>query len=154
MHARGIDAYATLVRWLREDEKPTAIANVQDAAATFERRLEALRISTARARTVLAEMGDEDDTDTLGLALMRLVQQRLVDVLIEQPLDLEKVKLDALARTVAQLAQSGMRQKLWQLELRLRVEAAAASIKRQGKDAGLREETLARIESEVLGLSR
>lgn len=75
-------------------------------AGSLESRLELIKMATRQARRVMR--GSRCDSATMSEALLRLIQQHLFAVLVELESGGPGVKLEAIARSVAQLARASL----------------------------------------------
>ena len=100
----------------------------------FERKLEAITLASQQAREVVAASPDREGA--MGDALVRLVQQEIFALLVECKGAIENQDLAKIARAVADLGRTTVRQKAWREEIveRLKAQQATAA----GKVAELR----------------
>jgi len=82
----------------------------------FEERISQLRMATEQAKAVVA--ASPDDAGDMTEALMRLVQQKVFNVLVECEIDPEKVDLGKLTMQVARLARATVPLKKYAAEAR------------------------------------
>lgn len=113
----------------------------------FGERLSALAMASEQARAVVAAAPDEEGA--VNEALMRLVQEHLFKLLLENG---EKIDLPKIARAVAELGKASVVQKKWQAEVRARLEVAAQKVEQIVKKGGASPETVSLIKSEILGV--
>lgn len=121
---------------------------------SIEERISALKRTTEIARTLATEVGD--DEGAMNDALVRLMQDKLFNLVLDLEVDPEKddVSITKLARAVADLGRASVQQKKYQAETRAKVEAKLAVLETEAKGGkgGLDPETLQRVRQEIYGL--
>lgn len=126
----------------------------------IERRFAAIKASTEAAR--LLTEGAADDQDARSEAVIALVQTELFESIVNlQEAGDDEMKaedriglLSKAAKNIATLARASVTLKRFQVEVKERVKAAADAVAKLAKSGGVSEETLRRIEEEVLGIAR
>jgi len=116
----------------------------------FEVRLAALRMSSEQAQAVVRAA--PDDEGAVNEALMRLIQERLFKVLMDEASD-KPIDLSKMAKAIAELGRASVVQKKWQAEVREKAMAAAARVEKIAKKGGLNQETVDQIRREILGMA-
>jgi hypothetical protein len=118
----------------------------------IEDRISALKRTTEIARTLATEVGD--DEGAMNDALVRLVQDKLFNVVVDMEIDPESVSITQLGRVVADLGRASVQQKKYQLETRAKVEAKLAALEAESKGSAgrLDAETLRRVREEIYGV--
>lgn len=117
----GFMNYRGLADWLGAQGCAITTAAVQRYGSKLERRLEAVKLATMQAKSVIEASPDDDNK--INEALLRLVQQHLFTVLVElKTEDLSGVNVAALARSVAQIARAAIVQKKFTEEIRNSIE--------------------------------
>ena len=114
----------------------------------FEDRLQAVKLSTEQARAVVASSPDEDGA--VNDALMRLVQDRLFNMLVSA--NSEQLDLPKFARAIADLGRTTISQKKYAAQVRAEREAAADAVDKIARKGGLTAETVEQIKSRILGI--
>ncbi|MGH7906262.1 MAG: phage protein Gp27 family protein [Candidatus Binataceae bacterium] len=160
---RNFNTFSELSDWLLAHGYAIAISAIAISAAPlkpsadpFERRLDEIRQITAQARAVAGASPDEEGG--INEALMRLVQQRLFEILMALEVsDLKKINLSSLARSVAEMGRASVVQKRWLAEVREKlaekVKAASATVIEAANNAGLSPETEQRIRNALLEIT-
>lgn len=154
----GFADYAELTAWLGTAGYSIARSGrrVIDRRTRFERRLDEIRQVTKEAREVVSAFGEGDAE--LNEALLRLVQQRLFEILrVAGRDDVKRLNLGALARAVAEMSRASVLQERWLFDVRsklkARVNAAGAQVGEVSREAGLSPETEQRIRNALLDIT-
>lgn len=116
----------------------------------FEDRLAAIKLSTEQARAVVANTPDDDGA--INDALMRLVQDRLFNALVQS--NGEDLDLAKMARAIAELGRATITQKKYASQVRAEREAAADEVVKIARQGGLKDETAEQIKSKILGIGQ
>lgn len=132
-------------------EVTVAKSSVHRYGAQVGERIAALKRSTEVARTLAREVGD--DEGAMNDALMRLVQDRLFNVVLDLELDPAKINFLKLGHLVADLGRASVTQKKHQVELRARAKAAAAVVAETARKGGLSDDAIELIRREILGIA-
>ena len=109
----GFADYTGLAEWLNEQGFEISRSSVHRYGKKFEDRLSALKIATDQAKAI-AE-ASEDDAGALNDAIIRLVQTKMFDLLMD--LDVDDKSLPRIGQAVAKLSQSAVKQKQWQADM-------------------------------------
>jgi hypothetical protein len=118
----------------------------------FEQRLQALNLASQQAKAIVQSAPDEEGA--VSEALMRLVQEKLFQSLLDMQLDPSKpVDLAKVSKAVAELARATVNSKKWQAEVRSKATAAADAVEAIGKKGGLSAEALDAIRRGILGIA-
>jgi hypothetical protein len=88
--------------------------------SAFEERLASLRMATEQARAVV--QASPDEAGDMTEALMRLVQQKTFQLLVESEVDPAKVNFEKLSLNVARLARAAVPLKRYAAEARLKLK--------------------------------
>jgi hypothetical protein len=135
----GFSGYVALADWLGEQGFEISKSSVHRYGAKFEDRLRALKVATDQAKALVE--ASEDDAGAMNDAIIRLVQTKTFDLLVE--LESDDKSLPRIGQMVAKLAQAAVRQKQWQA-------AAEAAIRKQAlEDAVQAIDSAAAKESEA-----
>lgn len=144
--AGGFAGYRELADWLKEHGFAISKSALHEWGQTFEDRLSALKVVTEQARAVVEAAPDEEGA--LNDALIRLVQEKLFLVLAELQVDPKRIKLDKVAKMVADLARPAIAQKRWATEARAKLDVALRQVEEEAKRQPLSPaEALARVRS-------
>ncbi len=117
----------------------------------FEKKLVALKLATDQAKAVVD--GSPDDEGAMSEALIRLMQQKAFDTLMNLSGD-QDISLTALGRMIADLSRASISQKKFMEEVRGKIAAKFQELKKEakGKKSGLDRATLARAMKEIYGV--
>lgn len=120
--------------------------------SAFEERLASLRMATEQARAVV--QASPDEAGDMTEALMRLVQQKTFQLLIDSEIDPSKVNFEKLSLNVARLARASVPLKRYAAETRERLrkvlDAAQAQVEGGGETNALA--LLKRVREEAYGI--
>jgi hypothetical protein len=95
-----------------------------------------------------------DDEGAVSEALMRLVQEKLFQVMLEFKVDPDKpLNIASAAKAVAELSRATVTQKKWQAEVRNKATLAADSVEAIAKKGGLSADALETIRRDILGIA-
>lgn len=140
--------------WLAEtDTAPVSRSTLHRFGAKFEGRVAALKRSTEMAQALAAEVGD--DEGALNDALIRLVQQKVFEAVVDLQVDPEETDLKGLARVIRDLSKASVDQKRLQAEIRDKVAAKLSELEtqaRSGVKSTLDAETVRQIREAVYGV--
>ena len=120
--------------------------------SAFEQRLSALKMASEQARAIVSASPDDDGV--VSEALMRLVQEKLFQVLIDFQVDPDKpLNLASAAKAIADLSRATVGQKKWQAEIREKAKIAADSVAKIAQKGGLSPGTIEPIRGLVCGVA-
>ena len=122
----GFARYRQLAEELKARGYEISRSAVHRYGQAFEERLASLKLATEQARAIVDAA--PDDEGAMNEALMRLVQERLFDVLQNIQVDPEKLNLSSLAKSIAELGRASVMQKKWAEEVREQERARAAEL--------------------------
>lgn len=118
----------------------------------FAERIEGIKKSTEMAKMLASEAGD--DEGALNDALVRILQDKLFNIVMEMKIDPAKINVASLSKSIADLARASISQKKYMAEVREKAKMAVDSIKDKAKAGGLSEDVIRQIEEQVLGIVR
>lgn len=155
---RGFSGYDALETWLDGLGISIGKSSIHRYGKSLERKLSAIRASTAAAKLIAQEA--PDDADQRSGAVMSMLQTEIFEMLVglqevedeDDPVARAKI-LSSLAKNVATLSRASVHQKRHEIEIRAKLELAADKIARVAKKGGASAETLATIRSEILGIA-
>jgi len=147
--------YAALAEWLRSIGYEIGKSSVHRFGKNFEDKIKALKVATDQAKAI-AE-ASEDDAGAMNEALIRLVQTKTFELLIE--LETSDKNLPKIGQMVAKLARSAVQQKKWSKEHEEQVrkkalEEAADAVEQTARQQGLNEEQARFWREQVLGVRK
>lgn len=158
--ANGFGGYVALADWLSERGYSIGKSAVGAYGQKLERRLAAVKASTEAAKLIAAAA--PDDADDRSNAIISLVQTEIFDAILAlQEVAEEDENLDPAARiallgkaakNIATLSRASVNRNKWAVEVRAKVDAAAADVRKLAAGAGVSEETLAAIDARLQGV--
>lgn len=118
----------------------------------FEQRLQALKMASEQAKAIVQSA--PDDEGAVSEALMRLVQEKLFQAMIDFKVDPDKpLNLSSAAKAVAELSRATVTQKKWLADVRAKAALVADSVEAVAKRGGLSAEALDTIRRDILGIA-
>ncbi|MCD7099107.1 DUF3486 family protein [Stenotrophomonas sp. MMGLT7] len=158
--SNGFSGYVALSEWLADAGYSIGKSALGVHGQKLERRLAAVRASTEAAR--LITQAAPDDADDRSNAIISLVQTEIFDAILAlQEVAEDGETLDPAARitllgkaakNIATLSRASVNRNKWAVEVRSKVEAAAADVRKLAAGAGVSEETLAAIDARLQGV--
>jgi hypothetical protein len=149
----GFAGYANLAEWLAENGYEISRSSVHRYGKKFEDKLRALKVATDQAKAI-AE-ASEDDAGAMNDAIIRLVQTKTFELLVE--LEADEKSLPRIGQMVAKLAQAAVRQKKWQTDMEEQIRAkaledAAEAVEAAAAEKGFNTEQAEFWRQKVLGV--
>lgn len=158
--ANGFGGYVALADWLSERGYSIGKSAVGAYGQKLERRLAAVKASTEAAKLIATAA--PDDADDRSNAIISLVQTEIFDAILalqevaeedENPDPAARIALlGKAAKNIATLSRASVNRNKWAVEVRAKVEAAAADVRKLAAGAGVSEETLAAIDARLQGV--
>lgn len=148
--ASSFSGYEDLELWLAGQGFQIGKSSIHRHAVTFEDKLERLKLATDQARAVVDASPDEEGA--VNDALIRLVQEKAFNILLEMP-DIQEVKITSLGKMIAELGRASVNQKKWMKEIKESLKSAADDVSEMVKKSGLTEETARTIREKILGVA-
>jgi len=143
----GFSDYQALADWLAEQGYEISKSSVHRYGQEFEQRMAALKVATDQAKTLAAESAD--DEGAMNEALLRLVQTKTFEILLQLEDQKIETNLPKIGRMVAELARASITQKKWAEQVRTKLKAQVdAYASRNGFTKQQREDML----KELLGV--
>lgn len=155
---RGFGDYAQLAADLRARGADVSASGLQRYGSPFERTVALAKIAAEQA-TALVD-ATPDDQDKLGSAVIRVTQQKILNLLMETDIDPENVDVNKLFKNAAEIGKASASHKKFSLEAKAAIEAAArkklldeqrAKLEAMGSKGGVTADTKAAIR-EALGI--
>ena len=143
--------YSALAEWLQDQGYDISRSAVHRYGQNFEERLSAITMATEQARAV-AEAA-KDDEGNMNEALIRLVQTKAFDALIDAD---SSESLPKMGTMIAKLSKAAVDQKKWMREIKEKAKTAVENIEKKAAAGGkksLDPETLRIIREEVYGIT-
>lgn len=148
---RGFGDYEALETLLESKGFEISKSALHRYGQQFEERVQALKMATDQAKAITESA--PDDEGAVSDALMRLVQEKLFNVLLNLgDIDPTKINLGTLARSIAELGRASVTQKKWQAEVRARVAVVADRAAEVARKGGLSSAAVETIKREILGI--
>ncbi len=120
--------------------------------SAFEQRLQTLKLASEQAKAIVNASPDDDGA--VSEALMRLVQEKLFQVMLDFQIDPDKpLNIASAAKAIAELSRATVGQKKWQAETRDKARLAADTVTQVAKKGGLTAEAVETIRREILGIA-
>jgi len=142
---RGFGDYAELAQWIAEQGHPMHTATLARHGQALKRRIAQVRIATEQAEALVA--ASPDDTGAVADASLRLVQQRIFELMLAaEGGDLKE--LSAAARALAETVRATL--SIRKDRRRILSKAADAADKAAAR-AGLSADTAAAIREAIQG---
>lgn len=127
-------------------------SSIHRYGSAFEQKLATLKLASEQARAIVTAA--PDDEGAVSEALMRLVQEKLFQVMLDFKVDPDKpLNIAGAAKAVAELSRATVNQKKWQEEVRAKATAAADTAERIAKKGGLSAASVAEIRRSILGIA-
>ncbi len=153
----GFSKYELLSELLKEKGFEISKSALHRHGTKVERRLAAVRASTAAAREIASAVPDE--ADDRSNAVMSMIQTDLFNVLVDlqdaEEMDpAEKaILLAKLGRTIAPMVGASLRLKKFTEDIHARTQDAAEKVAKLARKGGLAPETVATIRRDILGIT-
>jgi len=142
--------YEKLAEALEEKGYGISKSSLHRYGQKFEDKLSALKIATEQSKAIVEVVGDDQGAQTE--ALLRLVQEKFFGILVDCNTELKN--LPKIGHAIADIARASVNQKKWMAEVREKTKRAAQEVAKVAKKGGLTDETISRIEAEILGIAR
>lgn len=157
--ARGFSGYVELSELLAERGYEIGKSAVHKYGQRLDRKLSAIKASTAAAR-LIAEHAP-DDEDYRSNAIISLVQTEIFDALIalqesEEEADNPDKRIELLgkaAKNIATLSRASVNRIKWAQEVKDRADRAAESVEKIARKGGLSSDAVDSIRREILGIA-
>jgi hypothetical protein len=128
-------------------------SSIHRYGSEFERKLATLKLASEQARAIVTAA--PDDEGAVSEALMRLVQEKLFQVMLNFEVDPDKpLNIAAAAKAVAELARATINQKRWQAETRDKIGARMDALESEASkgNGSFDLNTLRRVREEIYGI--
>lgn len=144
--------YSGLSEWLADKGYEVSKSAIHRFGQNFEERCQALSMATQQAKSIVE--ATPDDEGAMAEALMRLMQEKLFQVLLQMDVDASKVNIGAVAKALAPIARASIALKKHSTEVRERAAAAASKVDDLVKSGGMTKDAGAAIREQILGIAR
>lgn len=155
--AQGYAGYVPLSDWLAERGYEISKSAVGLHGQKLKRTLAAIRNSTEAARMITESAPDV--ADDRSNAIISMVQTNLFNALMQmqeaESEDDQGARIEILgkaAKNIATLTRASVARNKWAAEVRAKMDAALADVKRIASNAGVSEETMAAIDARLQGV--
>lgn len=155
---RGFADYAQLAADLRARGADVSASGLQRYGSPFERAMALSKIAAEQARALVDAI--PDDQDKLGAAVIRVTQQKILNLLMETDIDPENVDVNKLFKNAAEIGKTSATHKKFSLDARAAIEEATrkklldeqrAKLDAMGSKGGVTADTLQAIRA-ALGI--
>lgn len=155
---RGFSDYDQLAADLRACGADVSASGLQRYGSPFEKAMALSKIAAEQARALVDAI--PDDQDKLGAAVIRVTQQKILNLLMEMDIDPENVDVNKLFKNAAEIGKTSAAHKKFTLEARAAIEEAArkklldeqrAKLDAMGNKGGVTTDTLQAIRA-ALGI--
>jgi len=140
--------YSALAEWLQDNGFDISRSALHRYGQNFEERLAAITVATEQAKAV-AEAA-KDDEGNMNEALIRLVQTKAFDALIDAD---SAESLPKMGTMIAKLSKAAVDQKKFMREIRAKAKQAADDVVKVAKLGGMSETQPKKSAAEFWGLS-
>ena len=121
--ARGFGDYVQLAADLKARGAEVSKSALQRYGSPFERSLAKVKMASEQARALVDAA--PDDEDKLGSAVVRVTQQKILNLLMDIDIDAEDVDINKLFKNAAEIGKASVTQKKFSLAVRKEIEEAA-----------------------------
>jgi hypothetical protein len=141
--------YTALEAWLQEKGFEISRSAIHRYGQEFEGKIFAIRIATEQAKAIAEAAGDEEGA--MNEALIRLIQQKSFEVLVNSENDANLPKMGTM---IARISHAAVSQKKWMAEVKGKAKQALQNIEEKTKSGkkSLDPETLRIIREEIYGI--
>jgi hypothetical protein len=147
----GFRGYDELEAWLRGEGFEISRSSIYRYGSKLDQRIAELRRSTEQAKALVAAAPDE--SADMSEALMRLMQEKLFNLLMEMEVDPENASLGAIAKAMAPLARASIALKKHASEVALKAREAADAATKIAQRGGLSEDSAEEIRRLIMGVA-
>lgn len=153
--AGRFSGYDGLAEWLQGQGFAISRSSLHRWGSTFEERCAGLKLATEQARAIVEASPDSEGA--MGMALTRLVQEKLFGVLLDLQVDPSDVPLPKLTRAIADLSRAGVTQLKHAADVRKQARAEllaeqADQLKKIERDGGLGAAAIDTFRRQILGM--
>ncbi len=143
--------YEALSAALKERGHDISKSALQRYGSKFDKTLATLKVASEQARAVVNAA--PDDEGAVSEALMRLVQEKLFQVMLNFEVDPDKpLNIASAAKAVAELSRATVTTKKWQEEVRAKAATVADAAAKLALSGGLSEKAADEIRTKILGI--
>ena len=143
--------YQEISEWITSEGHPISRSAVGNYGKNFLTKLEKLKMAREQTKVIVEEGSDKPATEMIEAA-SSLTQQLILEHLVNNEIDLKKVKADRLIQALSMLERSTVAREKLKLESRRKADEAVKNIEDVAASKGIDEETLRRIKEEIYGI--
>ena len=148
----GFSGYRGLSEWLKDQGFEISKTAVHNYGQDFESRLSALKMATEQAKAVAETV--EDEEGAMNEALIRLMQQKAFDALMQMEEEGADISFKDLGVLISRVSRASVNQKKFAREIRQAfAEEAASAAEESLKSQGMTRDTIESIKNEILGIA-
>ena len=120
---RGFGDYVQLAADLKARGADVSKSSLQRYGSPFERSLAKVKMASEQARAIVDAA--PDDEDKLGSAVVRVTQEKILNLLMDIDIDADDVDVNKLFKNAAEIGKASVTQKKFSLAVRKEIEEAA-----------------------------
>ena len=143
--------YQEISQWITDEGHPISRSAVGNYGKEFLSKMESLKLAREQARTIVDEGSDKPATELIE-ADSSLTQQLILEHLVNNNIDLTKVKADRLIQALSMLERSTVARERLKLESRRKADEAVKNIENVAASKGIDADTLRKIKEEIYGI--
>ncbi len=147
----NFSGYESLAEALKERGFDISKSAVHRYGKTFEQAMAAAKNATEQAKAIAEAC--PDDAGMMNEALIRTVQTKIFEVLMELQVEPSTVKLTSLSKMISELSRASTTVKKYMAEVKTRALAAAEKVEAVVRKGGLTPDAVQTIRREILGIS-
>lgn len=147
----GFSQYEALAKELSRKGFSISKSALHRYGQKFEQRVQDIKTATDMARVIVEANPDDDNNQ--NEALIRLTQERIMQLLVETKDSSDAGVLVKLTRAIADLARASVSQKRYREEVQTKAKSAAEKAERIARRGGLTERSVEAIRREILGIA-
>lgn len=147
----NFSGYQLLEAELKERGFQVSKSAIHRYGQQFEERLQTLKLASEQAKAIVTAA--PDDEGAVNEALMRLVQEKLFQVMLDFEVDPTKpLNLASAAKAIAELGRASVTQKKYAAEVKAAAQIAADKVEKIARKGGLSSNAVQTIRKEILGI--
>lgn len=137
-----------LAAWLQEQGFEISKTTVNEWGKDYKQRIQALQSATQVAKAIVEAAPDEENA--VADAMIRVAQERILNLLLELQIDPDKIDVNKLFRAVADVTRASTANKRWMAQVR---QKGTSVIEEMAKAGGMNEEQQAFWMNKFLGIA-
>lgn len=148
----NFSGYEALAAALAEKGFTISKSSLHRYGKGYEAVITSMKQSTELAKGIADACAD--DAGAMNDAMIRIVQEKIFQVLMVIETDPQKVKLPAISKMISDLSRASVTVKKYAAEVRTKATAAAQEVAKVAAKGGLSADTIKQIEEQILGIAR